>query len=245
MVKYFFFLSFFVLFNGPIFVSASQEESASKKVVNSQEIQSEKNQKWHSLLNGKDLTGWETPDFGGSGKITVTKNGSVQMEMGAMITGMRYVKEFPKTNFEMEFEAQRTLGNDFFAAVTFPVGKEFCSFVTGGWGGTVFGLSSVNGWDASENSTSQFFESKNDTWYKIRVRVTEKRIRCWVDKQEIVDYPREDNSFSTRFEVQETEPLGISNYCCESEIRNIRYRILEKEEEEPAEKKENKGKSDK
>ena len=39
------------------------------------------------------------------------------------------------------FEAQRVQGNDFFATTTFRVGKDPLTFVVGGWGGTVVGLS--------------------------------------------------------------------------------------------------------
>lgn len=191
----------------------------------------DKDLKWVSLFNGKDLTGWKAEDFGGSGKVTVEEGGILKLGMGAMITGVVYDKKgFPTTNFEISLEARRTDGNDFFAAVTFPVGEGFCTFVTGGWGGNVFGLSCVNGADASENSTSKYFELKDDTWYKIRVRVTDSHILTWMDGEQIVNCEREDQQFSTRFEVRESEPMGITNYCSESELRNIRYRVLTDEE---------------
>ena len=38
--------------------------------------------------------------------------------------------------------------------------------------GGVVGLSSIGGFDASENETTQFVEFKNGQWYKIRLRVT-------------------------------------------------------------------------
>ena len=44
-------------------------------------------------------------------------------------------------------------GGDFFATLTFPVDDSFCTFVTGGWGGDIVGLSSIDGWDASDNET--------------------------------------------------------------------------------------------
>ena len=189
---------------------------------------------WISLFNGENLEGWKIADYYGTGDVTV-EDGVIRLGLGMMITGIVYdgETEFPKTDFELEFESQRTTGTDFFATVTFPVGDGFCSFVTGGWGGSVFGLSSINGYDASENSSSKFFSSENDKWYKIRVRVTNERILCWVDDEEIVNCERdEDKTFTTRFEVRTSQPMGIANYCCDSEVKNVRYRMLEEAEKE-------------
>ena len=44
-------------------------------------------------------------------------------------------------------------GGDFFCGLTFPYGDASCTFVVGGWGGGLVGLSSINGDDASENET--------------------------------------------------------------------------------------------
>ena len=219
-----------------LFCASAMPFAAGEESGESPEGKSEKN--WTELFNGTDLTGWTTPDFGGSAKVTVeeTEDGNViRLKMGMMITGIVYENEFPTTNFELELEARRTGGHDFFATTTFPVGEGFCSFVTGGWGGSIFGLSSLNGYDASENSSSKCFVSKNNTWYKIRVCVTEKRIRCWVDDQEIVDWTRGKTRFTTRFEVQKSQPMGITNFCCDSEIRSIRFRELDEAEREAGE----------
>jgi len=70
------------------------------------------------------------------------------------LTGITWTGEFPKSGYEIRFEAARLEGNDFFAGITFPVKDSFCSWINGGWGGTVVGLSSLDGDDASENDTS-------------------------------------------------------------------------------------------
>ena len=49
------------------------------------------------------------------------------------------------------------------------MGNSFCSFVVGGWGGGVVGLSSVDGSDASENETSRSKEFKRGQWYRVQV----------------------------------------------------------------------------
>ena len=58
------------------------------------------------------------------------------------------------SDYEVTLEAMRVDGNDFFCGMTFPAGKDPCTLIVGGWGGTVVGLSSINGMDASENETT-------------------------------------------------------------------------------------------
>src|SRR5260370_23265266 len=105
----------------------------------------------------------------------------------------------------------RSSGGDFFAAATFPVGPSYITFVNGGWGGTITGLSSLNGADASENETSQFFEYKNKTWYRFRVRVTDRVIR-WIDDKQVVDVDYKDQQAGTRIETRANQPLGFATY---------------------------------
>ena len=78
----------------------------------------------------------------------------------------------PTTSYEVALQAMRVEGSDFFAGITFPVGGSFCSLILGGWGGSVVGLSSINGLDASENETSQSRQSESGRWYYVRIRVT-------------------------------------------------------------------------
>lgn len=186
---------------------------------------------WVSLFNGKDLTGWKVPEFGGEGEVTV-EDGILTIGMGAMISGITLDQPFPfQTNYEIEVTAKRTMGFDFYAAITFPIGeKGYATFINGGWGGGVFGLSCVNGFDASENETMQLITTKNDRWDSFRVRVFEDRIEGWMNDKKIVDCPRDGNEFTTRFEVEYCQPLGISNYCSETKIKSIRYRALKPEE---------------
>ena len=63
-------------------------------------------------------------------------------------------------------------GADFMCGLTFPVGDSHASLILGGWGGTVAGISSIDGHDASENETSSFISFPKDRWYTIRMRVT-------------------------------------------------------------------------
>jgi len=113
------------------------------------------------------------------------------MDKGKIMTGVTYTRgDFPKMDYEFVLEGKKIDGDDFFCTTTFPVGDSFCSFVVGGWSGRVVGLSSLDGMDASSNETRTNKEFKNDQWYKIRVRVSAKRIEAWIDGEKLVDETR-------------------------------------------------------
>lgn len=183
--------------------------------------------KWEPLFNGKDLDGWKKTNFGGEGEVTA-EDGKLIIGMGQPMSGITWKKKEPpyKQNYEIRLEAMRQKGSDFFCGLTFPFGDTHCSFIVGGWGGGVVGLSSINSLDASENSTSSYQEFKTDKWYKLRVRVEPKRIQCWIDDKSVVDEEIEDQKISTRIEVDDSKPLGIATYETQAAIRNFEIRKL-------------------
>lgn len=182
---------------------------------------------WKSLFDGKSLEGWKITNFGGEGDVEV-KDGTIVMEFGSSLTGITYTGEFPKTNYEISLEAMRMDGNDFFCGLTFPVEESFCSFILGGWGGAVVGLSSIDGHDASENETTQYKRFESEQWYKIRLRVTPERIQAWIDDKVWVDQDIVGRTISTRSEVNLSKPFGISAYETRSALRKLQIRDLPK-----------------
>ena len=140
---------------------------------------------WLSLFNGKDLTGWEETDYAGRGNVKV-QNGELHIENGLVITGVTYTNKtvLPKTNYEIEYEAKKLNGTDFFGLLTFPVGDVHASLVTGGWGGAVTGISSINSMDASENDTTVYLKYNQDQWYTFRLRVTPENLSVWMTPKE-------------------------------------------------------------
>ena len=174
------------------------------------------------LFNGKDLDGWKNSMFGGDGEITV-EDGQLILDFGNEITGVTWkdAKVLPKFNYEISLEAQRVEGSDFFCGLTFPIKDDPCSLIIGGWGGTVCGISSLDFKDASENETTSFRDFKSGQWYKIRLRVLEKRLTAWIDGKEIIDVDLTGKKIGIRSEVDPSKPLGFCSYRTRAALRNI------------------------
>jgi nicotinamidase-related amidase len=181
---------------------------------------------WKKLFDGKSLAGWKRADFGDEGKVHV-KDGVVVMEKGKLMSGITYSKgDFPKMDYEVTLEAKRLSGKDFFCTTTFPVGDSFCSLVVGGWGGTVVGLSNIDFMDASMNETNKYKEFKNDQWYRVRIRVTKKKIEAWIDKEKLIDLDTTDKHIAIRIECSPSRPFGISTWNTAGAVRDIRIRAV-------------------
>ncbi len=176
---------------------------------------------WKNLFDGRSLTGWKKTAFGGEGEVEV-KDGQIVIEAGNPMSGITYTADVPKMDYEISLEAMRVSGSDFFCALTFPVGNDPCSFVVGGWGGGIVGLSSIDGSDASENETTKYEEFESKRWYTIRVRVTKGKIEAWIDKRKMVDVETTDHRISIRSEVELSRPLGIATYNTTAALRNIK-----------------------
>jgi hypothetical protein len=192
---------------------------------------------WKPLFDGKTLKGFKSINFGGEGEVTVEK-GQIILNMGDPLTGIVAEKTdgLPKDNYEISLEANRMAGDDFFCGLTFPVGDSHASFICGGWGGGVVGISSLDGMDASENETTEYKKFESNKWYVIRVRVAGGKLQAWIDKEQFVDVELKNRKVSTRFEVDVTKPLGISNYRTKSAIRDFKWRAVKGPEEKAGKK---------
>lgn len=184
---------------------------------------------WRSLFDGKTLKGWKVPEFGGEGEVKVEK-GTIVLGMGATMTGVTWAGKPPRINYELTLEGMRVDGTDFFCTTTFPVGKDHCSLVVGGWGGPVVGLSNIDYYDAGDNMTTRFLDFKEGKWYRVRIRVSEHKIEAWIDKEQMVDLATKGRHIGIRFEVDLCRPLGISAWTTAAALRNIRIRQLKPQE---------------
>jgi hypothetical protein len=179
------------------------------------------------LFDGKTLQGWEITNFGPQGPVYVS-GGEIILGMGDGCTGITWKGDFPTSNYEVSIDAMRVAGNDFFCGMTFPFGKYPCTLIVGGWGGTTVGLSSIDGMDASENSTTTLMKFEKNHWYHISIIVTETQIRAMIDSIKVVDFTIGNNKLSIRPEVELSKPFGIASWNTTAAIRNIRVNRIEK-----------------
>lgn len=182
---------------------------------------------WISLFDGKELGHWKPTDFGGQGESKV-EDGNLLLTHGETLTGVTWQGDLPaKINYEIELDAQRVDGSDFFCGLTFPVNNDSASLILGGWGGGVCGISCIDDNDAARNNTTSVHEFKKGRWYHVRLRVTPDQIEAWLDKEQIVDADIKGKKISVRAEVEASQPMGIATYQTTGAIKNIRLRKLD------------------
>jgi len=178
------------------------------------------------IFDGKSLDGWEITNFGPQGPVYVS-GGEIILGAGDGCTGITWKGDFPTSDYEVTLDAMRVSGNDFFCGMTFPVGKDPCSLIIGGWGGTTVGLSSIDGMDASENITTTLMKFEKEQWYHICLSVTETQIKAMIDSIKVVDFTIGNNKLSIRPEVELSKPFGITSWNTTAAIRNIRVKRIE------------------
>ncbi len=180
------------------------------------------------LFDGKTLGDWEAVDSGGSGAAEVDEaESALIMGQGEGISGIVYkkAKDLPMQSYELTLDAMRTQGVDFFCGLTFPVGSEktCLTLVLGGWGGSVTGLSSIDGLDASENSTGSYQRFKDNQWYAVRLRVMPKEIKVWIDGKEIINTDIEGKKLGLRpGPIEAYAPLSLTTYNTSAAYRKIK-----------------------
>ena len=131
------------------------------------------------------------------------------------------------SNYELSLEAMKLDGNDFFIALTFPVKESHATFVVGGWGGGVVGISSVDDLNASENETMNIEGFEKNVWHKIRVRVTDAKLEAWIGDDQKVDLTLEGKKISLLpGDIELSAPIGIAAYQTRAQYRNIIWRNL-------------------
>lgn len=183
------------------------------------------------LFNGKDLGKWKKTQFGGEGDVFVNEDGNLEFGFGAVMTGVNWGEKAPATsNYEIRLEAMKLDGNDFFCALTFPVKDSHATFVVGGWGGGVVGISSVDDLNASENETMNIEGFEDKKWFAIRVRVTDKKLEAWIGDEQMVDLALKDRKISLLpGDIELSVPVGVASFQTRAQYRNLVWENLEAE----------------
>jgi len=204
---------------GAVLVSVSVADAEEQQASGNKD----KQQKEIKLFDGKTLKGWrilDKIDFENHGKVEV-KDGELIIGKGNAMTGASWESDFPRTCYEVSLEGRRIEGDDFFCGMTFPVGKTHCSLILGGWGGSITGLSCLDGYSADENETTGVIDFEQNRWYKIRLRVAKEKIEAWVDKEKIVDVETKDRKIDLRWEMETMPPFGIATYYTTGGFKHI------------------------
>jgi len=182
---------------------------------------------WQTLFDRRTLAGWRESDFWGRSDVRI-ENDRIVMARGNDMTGITWTGDLPQVNYEVTLQAMRVDGSDFFCGLTFPVQGAFCSLILGGWGGSVVGLSSLDGYDASENETNQWIRFDQRRWYRVRLRVTPEKIEAWLDLSKIIDVNLAGREISTRIEVEPSKPFGLATWRTTGAVRDLRLRRLDR-----------------
>jgi type 1 glutamine amidotransferase len=181
---------------------------------------------WQNLFDGKTLEGWKVTDFAGHGEVDV-ENGRLMLHSGVMLTGVSWTNALPKIDYEVSLEAMKVDGGDFFCGLTFPVQDSFCTFIVGGWGGGVVGLSSIDGLDASENETTKYMKFDAGRWHRLRLRVIREQIEAWIDDEKIVDQSIAGRRISLRpGDIDLSKPFGLATWQTTGALRDIKIRRI-------------------
>lgn len=178
---------------------------------------------WIDLFDGHSLGAFAVTDYGGQGEVAV-RNGRLHLGIGNPLTGVTWSGAPPRGDYELELIARREQGNDFFAALTFPVGDECLTLVLGGWGGSLCGLSSLDGLDASRNPTrtSRAFPPGRDA--HVHLVVTAELVRVDLDGAPLLRADLRGRRLSLRPEVELSRPLGLIAFASEGSIARLCWR---------------------
>ena len=179
---------------------------------------------WSDLFAQELRSSWAETEFGGGGEIRWSDD-AVEFGFGSPLTGISWTGEFPRESFELRLRATRLEGNDFFCGLTFPVGEGHLTFIVGGWGGALTGLSSIDGQDASSNATTQFHGFKVNTPVEVLVRVGPARVEAFLDGTRVAAVERAQRVFSLRPEVLLSRPLGVASHSTRARIEALAVRF--------------------
>lgn len=184
---------------------------------------SEPDAAWTTMLDASQQASWAQTEFGGEGPVSIDRD-EIILEPGSPMTGVHWTGAFPRLDYEFEVLATRIDGSDFFCGLTFPVADDSLSFILGGWGGSLVGISNLDGKDASENFTKRILELDDGRRYRVHIRVTEEEIAVKLDGERLFAFDPREHRLGIRPEVAPSKPLGIACFATTARLEKPRWR---------------------
>lgn len=166
---------------------------------------------------------WRPFQFGGDGAHHSSAD-ELTLEPGSPLTGGTFAVALPNDHYEIAFDARRITGIDFFCGLTFPVARGELTFVLGGWGGAVCGLSSLDGLDAAANATRTLRAFANGKDFDVRIRIEGESVRVWIDGEPFLSADLTGKDVAVRAEVEPCRPFGFCCYLTTARISRLRWR---------------------
>jgi hypothetical protein len=62
---------------------------------------------------------------------------------------------------------------------------------------------------------------EKNTWYHIRLQVTDAKIMAWIDDKQVLDFTIDGHKLGIRPEVSLSRPFGICSWNTTAALRNI------------------------
>ena len=176
---------------------------------------------WHPLMDY-----WE---HAMGGEFTRPEPGILRIQWGEALSAIRWSGEPITLPFEVEWEARRIDGSDFFSGLTFPAREsgECLTWVVGGWGGALVGISSIDGKDASENETTRHRVFEKGRWYRLRLRREGEGLDAWIDGEPVISLDTTGRTLGLRpGPVDCCVPFGLATWQTTGEFKGLRWRGL-------------------
>jgi hypothetical protein len=184
-------------------------------------------QEW-SLLDDALHSSWQKAGIPEEGSMQLTGQ-VLTLPAGLPMTGCRFPAwqslGLPETDYAIEYEAMRAEGEDIFGMCTFPVSSHssHATFVIGGWGGGLTGISSIDFKDASENSTRAEQKFANGVWHHVRIEVRPEDIRAWVNRRPVVNVSIKGRQVGLRpGYIDHCLPFGFATWNTQGRIRGVK-----------------------
>lgn len=163
------------------------------------------------------------------GELTRPEPGSLRLNWGEALSAIRWTATPPAPPFEIELQARRLDGSDFFCGLTFPArtSGECVTWIVGGWGGGMVGISSIDDRDASDNETTRHRAFEKERWYSLRLRRAGERIDAWIDGEAVIGINTTGRKLSLRpGPIDICAPFGLATWQSSGEFKGLRWRPL-------------------